>query len=73
MQGLDLVKDLAELERELAKKLDEAHQSAKQRNFPTLPGCKYPLVDGAIPVFEDSIVLRTQDRPLIGLKHLART
>jgi vacuolar-type H+-ATPase subunit H len=31
VQGLDLVKDLAELERELAKKLDEAHQSAKQR------------------------------------------
>jgi vacuolar-type H+-ATPase subunit H len=31
VQGLDLVKDLAELERELSKKLDEAHQFAKQR------------------------------------------
>lgn len=31
MQGLDLVKDLAELERELAKKLDEAHRSAEQK------------------------------------------
>jgi vacuolar-type H+-ATPase subunit H len=31
VQGLDLVKDLAELERELATKLDEAHRSANQR------------------------------------------
>jgi vacuolar-type H+-ATPase subunit H len=31
MQGLDVVKDLAELERELAKKLDEAHRSAEQK------------------------------------------
>ncbi len=31
MQGLDLVKDLAELEHELAKKLDEARRSAEQR------------------------------------------
>ncbi len=31
MQGLELLKDLAELERELAKKLDEARQSAEQR------------------------------------------
>jgi vacuolar-type H+-ATPase subunit H len=31
VQGMDLVKNLAELERELATKLDEAHQSAEHR------------------------------------------
>ena len=31
MQGLELLKDLAELERELARKLDEARQSAEHR------------------------------------------
>ena len=31
MQGLEMVKDLAGLERELAKKLDEARLSAEQR------------------------------------------
>jgi len=31
VQGLQLLKDLAELERKLAKKLDEARQSAEQR------------------------------------------
>lgn len=31
MQGVELIRDLAELERELARKLEEARQSAEQR------------------------------------------
>ena len=60
VQGLELVKDLAELERKLANKLDEARRAAEQRIAGAEEEARRILASGDAEVRQMGDVLKTR-------------